>query len=54
MEFTDDAEETFANALATLLKQGMVKKGEEIAIVQSGTQPIWRSQSTHNIQVRKV
>ncbi|KAG7537694.1 Pyruvate kinase C-terminal [Arabidopsis suecica] len=54
MEFTDDAEETFSNALATLLKQGMVKKGEEIAIVQSGTQPIWRSQSTHNIQVRKV
>ncbi|CAL9243302.1 unnamed protein product [Arabidopsis halleri] len=54
MEFSDDAEETFANALATLLKQGMVKKGEEIAIVQSGTQPIWRSQSTHNIQVRKV
>ncbi|KAL1206713.1 Plastidial pyruvate kinase 2 [Cardamine amara subsp. amara] len=54
MQFTDDAEETFANALATLLKQGMVKKGEEIAIVQSGTQPIWRSQSTHNIQVRKV
>ncbi|XP_010442845.1 PREDICTED: plastidial pyruvate kinase 2 [Camelina sativa] len=54
MEFADDAEETFANALATLLKQGMVKKGEQIAIVQSGTQPIWRSQSTHNIQVRKV
>ncbi|CAN6860902.1 hypothetical protein Bca4012_044516 [Brassica carinata] len=54
MEFSDDAEETFANALATLLKQGMVKKGEEIAIVQSGSQPIWRSQSTHNIQVRKV
>ncbi|XP_010482673.1 PREDICTED: plastidial pyruvate kinase 2-like isoform X2 [Camelina sativa] len=54
MEFADDAEETFANALTTLLKQGMVKKGEQIAIVQSGTQPIWRSQSTHNIQVRKV
>ncbi|CAN8244511.1 unnamed protein product [Cochlearia groenlandica] len=54
MEFSDDAEDTFANALATLLKQGMVKKGEEIAIVQSGTKPIWRSQSTHNIQVRKV
>ncbi|VVB01647.1 unnamed protein product [Arabis nemorensis] len=54
MEFSDDAEDTFANALATLLKQGMVKKGEEIAIVQSGSQPIWRSQSTHNIQVRKV
>ncbi|KAL0875135.1 hypothetical protein Bca101_024840 [Brassica carinata] len=54
MEFSDDAEDTFTKALATLLKQGMVKKGEEIAIVQSGSQPIWRSQSTHNIQVRKV
>ncbi|KAJ4911445.1 Plastidial pyruvate kinase 2 [Raphanus sativus] len=54
MEFSDDAEDTFTKALSTLLKQGMVKKGEEIAIVQSGSQPIWRSQSTHNIQVRKV
>ncbi|XP_010555705.1 PREDICTED: plastidial pyruvate kinase 2 [Tarenaya hassleriana] len=54
MQFTDDAEETFAKALDALVKLGMVKKGEEIAIVQSGRQPIWRSQSTHNIQVRKV
>ncbi|KAI9098460.1 hypothetical protein K1719_025085 [Acacia pycnantha] len=28
----------------------MVKQGEEVAIVLSGRQPIWRSQSTHNIQ----
>jgi len=35
-------------------KQGMVKEGEEVALVQSGRQPIWRFQSTHNIQVRKV
>jgi len=35
-------------------KQGMVKAGEEVALVQSGKQPIWRSQSTHNIQVRTV
>lgn len=34
--------------------QGMVKEGEEVALVQSGRQPIWRFQSTHNIQVRKV
>ncbi|KAL5999070.1 putative protein kinase [Asimina triloba] len=34
--------------------QGMVKVGEEVALVQSGKRPIWRSQSTHNIQVRKV
>jgi len=35
-------------------EHGMVKEGEEVALVQSGRQPIWRSQSTHNIQVRKV
>lgn len=54
MEFSDDAEETFGNALGLLQKQGMVKAGEEVALVQSGRQPIWRFQSTHNIQVRKV
>nr|GMC80127.1 uncharacterized protein LOC109179062 [Ipomoea batatas] len=35
-------------------KQGMVKEREQVALVQSGTQPIWRLQSTHNIQLRKV
>ncbi|KAL5718798.1 pyruvate kinase [Ranunculus cassubicifolius] len=54
MDFSDDAEETFQNALSVLQKQGMVKEGEEIALVQSGKQPIWRYKSTHNIQVRKV
>ncbi|WOL17089.1 plastidial pyruvate kinase 2 [Canna indica] len=54
MKFSDDAEETFAEALAYLQELGMVKEGEEIALLQSGRQPIWRSQSTHNIQVRKV
>ncbi|XVF50920.1 hypothetical protein PTKIN_Ptkin04bG0142400 [Pterospermum kingtungense] len=54
MEFSDDAEDTFKNALDLLQKQGMVKEGEEVALVQSGRQPIWRFQSTHNIQVRKV
>lgn len=54
MQFSDDAEETFANALALLQKQGMTKEGEEVALVQSGRKPIWRFQSTHNIQVRKV
>ncbi|XP_054790843.1 plastidial pyruvate kinase 2-like [Prosopis cineraria] len=54
MEFSDDAEETFTRALGLLQKQGMVKEGEEVALVQSGRQPIWRSQSTHNIQVRQV
>ncbi|MCL7026124.1 hypothetical protein MKW94_029218 [Papaver nudicaule] len=54
MNFSDDAEETFGKALSLLQKQGMVKEGEEVALVQSGKQPIWRFQSTHNIQVRKV
>ncbi|CAI9092344.1 OLC1v1027546C1 [Oldenlandia corymbosa var. corymbosa] len=54
MDFMDDAEETFSNALALLQKQGMVKEGEQVALVQSGKQPIWRLQSTHNIQVRTV
>ncbi|QCD94687.1 plastidial pyruvate kinase 2 [Vigna unguiculata] len=54
MEFCDDSEATFKRALDLLLKQGMVKEGEEVALVQSGRQPIWRFQSTHNIQVRKV
>nr|XP_043609441.1 plastidial pyruvate kinase 2-like [Erigeron canadensis] len=54
MEFSSDAEETFGKALSTLKNQGMVKEGEQVALVQSGRQPIWRFQSTHNIQVRKV
>ncbi|CAL0333311.1 unnamed protein product [Lupinus luteus] len=54
MEFCNDAEATFIRALDLLQKQGMVKKGEEVALVQSGRQPIWRFQSTHNIQIRKV
>ncbi|KAI8540434.1 hypothetical protein RHMOL_Rhmol09G0263900 [Rhododendron molle] len=54
MEFSDDAEDTFENAVDLLQKQGMVKQGEHVALVQSGRQPIWRFQSTHNIQVRKV
>ncbi|PKI63469.1 hypothetical protein CRG98_016136, partial [Punica granatum] len=52
MEFSDDAEETFVRALTLLQNQGMVKEGEEVALVQSGRQPIWRFQSTHNIQYR--
>ncbi|KAH9302466.1 hypothetical protein KI387_014049, partial [Taxus chinensis] len=54
LPFSDDAEETFSKALSLLQKMGMVKKGEEIALVQSGRQPIWRSESTHHIQVWKV
>ncbi|KAI3800204.1 hypothetical protein L1987_35514 [Smallanthus sonchifolius] len=54
MEFADDAEETFAKALVVLKNQGLMKEGEHVALLQSGRQPIWRFQSTHNIQVRKV
>ncbi|GFP81048.1 plastidial pyruvate kinase 2 [Phtheirospermum japonicum] len=53
IEFSADADETFADALALLQKQGMVKAGEQVALVQSGRQPIWRFQSTHNIQAGK-
>ncbi|CAJ1976982.1 unnamed protein product [Sphenostylis stenocarpa] len=54
MKFSEDPEETFTRGLDLLQKQGMVKAGEEVALVQSGKQPIWRFQSTHNIQVRRV
>ncbi|KAH7651528.1 Pyruvate kinase protein [Dioscorea alata] len=54
LQFSNDAEKTFTDALSYLQKQGMVKEGEEVALVQSGKQAIWRSHSTHNIQVRKV
>jgi pyruvate kinase len=54
IHFTNDAEETFQNALSILQKRGMVQDGEEVALVQSGRQPIWRSEYTHHIQVRKV
>lgn len=35
-------------------RHGSVRPGEDVAIVQSGRQPIWRSESTHHIQVRRV
>jgi len=54
MPFSNDAEETFSKALSLLQKLGMLKEGEQVALVQSGRQPIWRSESTHHIQVRTV
>ncbi|KAL9669375.1 hypothetical protein QQ045_006922 [Rhodiola kirilowii] len=54
MEFSDNAEETFSRALSTLLNKGLLKEWQDVMIVQSGTQPIWRSESTHHIQVRKT
>jgi hypothetical protein len=43
----------FAN-FVFIQKLGMLKEGEQVALVQSGRQPIWRSESTHHIQVRTV
>ncbi|KAL3497708.1 hypothetical protein ACH5RR_040440 [Cinchona calisaya] len=54
MEFSDDAEETFSRALKLITSKSLVKEGQYITLVQSGAQPIWRRESTHHIQVRKV
>ncbi|KMZ65156.1 Pyruvate kinase [Zostera marina] len=54
MEFSDDAEETFARALKSLTNRGFLKDVHYVTLVQSGAQPIWRRQSTHHIQVQKV
>ncbi|KAH6831011.1 plastidial pyruvate kinase 3 [Perilla frutescens var. hirtella] len=54
MEFTDDIEETFSQALKLLLNKGLVVEGQYVTLVQSGAQPIWRRESTHHIQVREV
>lgn len=54
MPFSPDADQTFDKAIEELKARGYVKGGQQVAIVQSGRQPIWRSASTHAIQVRKV
>jgi len=54
MRFGTDADETFQRAISELKTRGFVKGGQQIAIVQSGRKPIWRSSSTHAIQVRRV
>lgn len=54
MEFSDDSEETFSRATKCLLQGGFLKNGEFVTLVQSGTHSIWRNESTHHIQVRKV
>ncbi|XAR70603.1 Pyruvate kinase [Bertholletia excelsa] len=54
MQFSDDVEETFSRALKLLLSKGLLKEGENVTLVQSGAQPIWRRESTHHIQVRRV
>ncbi|CAO2837965.1 unnamed protein product [Amaranthus hypochondriacus] len=54
MDFSDDAEETFSRALHLLMSKALLKEGQHVTLVQSGAQPIWREESTHHIQVRKV
>jgi hypothetical protein len=41
-------------AVDELKRRGFVDGGQQVAIVQSGRQPIWRSASTHTISVREV
>ncbi|KAJ7952652.1 Pyruvate kinase [Quillaja saponaria] len=54
MQFSNDAEETFSRAIKLLLSKGLLQEGQHVTLVQSGAQPIWRVDSTHHIQVRKV
>ncbi|CAM0956118.1 unnamed protein product [Alopecurus aequalis] len=54
MEFSDDAEETFSRAITSLLDAKYMSEGDYVTLVQSGSQSIWREESTHHIQVRKV
>lgn len=54
LDFAPSADDTFDAAIAELKRRGLVEGGQQVAIVQSGRQPIWRSASTHAIQVRRV
>ncbi|WOL09548.1 pyruvate kinase isozyme G, chloroplastic-like isoform X2 [Canna indica] len=54
MQFSDDAEETFSRAIKFLMSHGELKDGEYVTLVQSGIRSIWRQETTHHIQVRKV
>ncbi|KAL5791461.1 hypothetical protein ACOSP7_000055 [Xanthoceras sorbifolium] len=54
MQFSDDVEETFSRAIKLLMDNNLVREGEPVTLVQSGAQPIWRRESTHHIQIRKV
>ncbi|GAU42879.1 hypothetical protein TSUD_231900, partial [Trifolium subterraneum] len=54
MQFSNDAEETFARALKLLLSKGHLNEGQYVTLVQSGAQPIWRDESIHRLQVREV
>ncbi|KAJ0113753.1 hypothetical protein Patl1_03445 [Pistacia atlantica] len=42
MKFSDDAEETFSQAIKLLKDKDLLEEGRRITLVQSGAQPIWR------------
>jgi len=54
IDFLPEAEPTFTRAMCLLRNGGFVSVGQLLAIVQSGRKPIWRSASTHGIQVLPV
>jgi len=54
MQFSEGAESTFDRALEDLKEQGFVQSGQLLVLVQSGKQPIWRSNSMHGVQIRQV
>lgn len=45
------AEETFDGAMQELVSRGYLGPKQLVALVMSGRRPIWRSASTHSIQV---
>lgn len=54
LNFQDNADSTFDSAIRELVVRGFVQEGQQVAVVLSGRKPIWRSASTHGIQVRAV
>ena len=45
---------SFVFALSAVESKNLLKEAGHVTLVQSGAQPIWRRESTHHIQVRKV
>jgi hypothetical protein len=54
LDFLDTADDTFDAAISMLCQRGFLQEGQLVAVVLSGSNPIWRSASTHTIQVRRV
>eukprot|EP00891_Asterochloris_glomerata_P005488 jgi/Astpho2/5488/e_gw1.00078.13.1_t len=52
LKFDETSDAAFDKGINELKSRGLVKGGQQVAIVQSGRQPIWRQASTHAIQVR--